>query len=89
MAMVTFNLLAEMTNQGYSYSVTIEELGGMARLNVSMEAENTQDSSCLPNSQGVDLFADECEALGKHLLSVSERLYREEENKRIDSEDRI
>jgi hypothetical protein len=81
MAMVTFNLLAEMTNQGYSYTVTIDELGGMARLNVSMEADNK--NSALPeNSQGIDLLADECEALGKHLLAVSERLYREQPKKK-------
>ena len=88
MAMVTFNLLAKMTNQGYSYTVTIEELGNLARLNVSMEADNKK-SSVPENSQGVDLFADECEALGKHLLAVSERLYREQPKKRKESEDRL
>ncbi len=76
MPMVSFNLLAEVTTQGYSYTVTVEEIAGLARLNVGMEADNLKNKSLPKNSQGVDLTADECEALGKHLIAASERLRR-------------
>ncbi len=76
MAMVSFNLLAEVTNQGYSYNVTLEELANLARLNVEMKADNPKNKSLPENSQGVDLTADDCEALGKHLIAVAERLRR-------------
>jgi hypothetical protein len=74
--MVSFNLLAEVANQGYSYCVTVDELANLARLNVEMKADNPKKTSLPENSQGVDLTADECEALGKHLIAVSERLRR-------------
>jgi len=74
MAMVTFNLLGEITNQDLGYTVVIEEIGHQfARLNVSTSnlksTKKTQE-----NTQGIDLTAEECEALGQHLIAVSKRL---------------
>jgi hypothetical protein len=72
--MESFSLLGEINNQGYDYSVVVEELmPNLARLNVSMR-HNNSNKKPQENNQGIDLTADECEALGKHLIAVSERL---------------
>ncbi len=76
MAMVEFRLLAEVADQGHSYVVVVDEIAGLARLNVARHSENIQNDDIPENSQGVDLTADECEALGKHLIALSERLRR-------------
>ncbi|MBM4306889.1 MAG: hypothetical protein FJ123_09155 [Deltaproteobacteria bacterium] len=76
MAMVEFRLLAEVAGQGHSYVVVVDEIAGMARLNVARHSEISQNDDIIENSQGVDLTADECEALGKHLIALSERLRR-------------
>jgi len=77
MAMTEFKLHAKTENQKYSYLVGVDEISrGLARLNVACmgEGENEHEAT---NSQGVDLTADECEALGNHLLAVAARLFRE------------
>ncbi len=72
MPMVTFSLLAEQMNGDRHYTVTIEEsVGGLARFNVAAKSENPSGFNA---SQGVDLTGAECEAIGKHLLAVAERL---------------
>ncbi len=70
--MTEFNLLAETENSEYSYSVAVEEaVQGLVRLVVSC----TNANSNVPKAyQGVDLTAEECEALGKHLIAISERI---------------
>lgn len=74
MPMVTFSLLAETMNQDVGYTVTIEEVEqGLARLNIAAKSESGVNGT-YENSQGVDLTAEECEAIGKHLLTISERL---------------
>ena len=72
MAMTEFRLLAETKNTVWSYSVTIDEaVQGLVRLVVSRTHETSSKADVF---QGVDLTAKECEALGKHLLAVAERL---------------
>ena len=79
MAMTEFKLYAETENEEYSYLVVVEESSrGLARLNVSCVAEG-QNEHDAESSQGVDLNADECEALGQHLLTVARRLFREQQ----------
>ena len=74
MVMASFRLLGEIQNQGYDYTVVVDEaVPNLARLNVSMHHENSNKRP-QENSQGIDLTADECEALGKHLIAVSQRL---------------
>ncbi len=72
MAMTEFKLLAETENADYSYSVTVDEaVQGLVRLVVSRTKENSNEPEVF---QGVDLNAEEREALGKHLIALSERL---------------
>ncbi len=78
MAMTEFKLYAETENQKYSYLVGVDESSrGLARLNVACMDEAKNEET---NSQGVDLTADECEALGNHLLAVAARLFREHQS---------
>lgn len=73
MAMVDFKLLAETQNGEWSYSVSVEQaIQGLVRLVVSSAHESSNEPEAF---QGVDLTAEECEALGKHLIAVAERLH--------------
>lgn len=72
MVMTEFKLLAETKNTVWSYSVTIDEsVHGLVRLVVSRAHETSSKEDVF---QGVDLTAKECEALGKHLIAVADRL---------------
>jgi len=72
--MTTFTFLAEETNGGYDYTVTVEETTpGLVRFNIEAKS---QAPSGFNNSQGVDLIGAECAAIGKHLLALAERLDR-------------
>ena len=74
MPMATFTLLAEDTNGDCGYTVSIEEsVPGIVRFNIEAKSEAP---SGFRNSQGVDLTGAECEAIGRHLLAVAERLDR-------------
>ena len=74
MAMVDFKLLAETQNGEWSYSVSVEEaIQGFVRMVVSRTHESSNEPEIF---QGVDLTAEECEALGKHLVAVAERLHK-------------
>jgi hypothetical protein len=74
--MAAFTLLAEELHGDCSYTVTIEEsIPGLARLNIEAKSEG-QNPDGFNNSQGVDLTGAECEAIGKHLIAVAERLRR-------------
>jgi fructose-1-phosphate kinase PfkB-like protein len=74
MPMVDFNLIANTLNGSHSYAVTIEEsVNNLARMNIAVFDESTASSGAI-NSQGVDLTASECAAIGKHLLNIAERL---------------
>ena len=75
MAMVSFTMVGEITNQGFGYAVMVDEDLQSARLNISMEYEGDKaNKKTKDNSQGMDLTAEECEVLGKHLIAVSKRL---------------
>lgn len=72
MANTEFKLFAETDNSGNSYTVTVEEsFKGLVRLVVSRSLEGVAQDEAF---QGVDLTAEECEALGRHLISMAELL---------------
>jgi len=74
MPMVTFDLQAELKYRGHEYVVIVEERSGLtARLNVEMHSDKSSDENPV-NSQGVELTARDCDALGAHLIAVAARL---------------
>ena len=72
MPVTTFTLLAEETSSDCNYIVTIDETDNdRVRLNIEAISESP---SGFNNSQGIDISAAECEAIGKHLLALAARL---------------
>jgi hypothetical protein len=72
MTMTTFTLQAEKSNGACEYTVSVEEIADrLVRFTVEAESES---STGFNNAQGVDLSGAECEAIGRHLIAVAERL---------------
>ncbi|MCI5121031.1 MAG: hypothetical protein D3908_07570 [Candidatus Electrothrix sp. AUS4] len=76
MVITQFNLYTETVHDTYNYHITVEGgIGDLTRMNIQCVEENENQTY---NSQGVDLTPEECEALGKHLLDIAARFFREQ-----------
>lgn len=80
MGMCNHELMPELGHEGKFYFKITAETGmkGLCRFNISC---NREDNDNEVNSQGADLFPEECRALAHMLISVAELI--DEEAKQI------